>query len=127
MRGEAARCGLDTVLDVIGGKWKTLLLWELQGGPRRTGELRRCMDGISEKVLIQQLRELAQDGIVHREQYNEVPPRVEYSLTPFGESLCAALDPLCAWGERHMSRVASNRGYAIDVCADEAVALAATA
>src|SRR5688500_5745351 len=99
MRGESFRCGLDAVLDVVGGKWKALILWELAPGARRFGELRRQVDGISEKVLIQQLRELETAGIVHREQYNEVPPRVEYSLTPLGESLNTALVPLCEWGE----------------------------
>jgi DNA-binding HxlR family transcriptional regulator len=109
MRGETSRCGLDAVLDVVGGKWKTLILWELRGEPRRFGELRRLVEGISEKVLIQQLRELESNGIVHRKQYNQIPPKVEYSLTPFGDSLNAALLPLCEWGERHMDRIASNR------------------
>ena len=109
MRGETSRCGLDAVLDVVGGKWKTLILWELRGEPRRFGELRRLVEGISEKVLIQQLRELEANGIVHRKQYNQIPPKVEYSLTPFGDSLNAALLPLCEWGERHMDRIASSR------------------
>src|SRR5690349_11277994 len=121
MRNEDVRCGLDVVLEVVGGKWKLLLLWELQEGPRRFGELRRSMDGISEKVLIQQLRDLEADGIVHRQQYNEVPPRVEYSLTPLAESLNAALDPLCTWGERNANDIAARRGYAIEVC-DEVAA-----
>ncbi|HYH13358.1 MAG TPA: helix-turn-helix domain-containing protein [Thermomicrobiales bacterium] len=112
MRGETSRCGLDAVLDVIGGKWKTLILWELREEPRRFGELRRLVEGISEKVLIQQLRELEADGIVHREQYNQIPPKVEYSLTPFGESLNAALLPLCEWGEANMDRIMDGRGGA---------------
>lgn len=116
MRGESSRCGLDAVLDVVGGKWKTLILWELRAQPRRFGELRRAVEGISEKVLIQQLRELETDGIVHREQYNQVPPRVEYSLTSFGDSLNAALTPLCAWGEEHMDRITSGRGRMIAAC-----------
>lgn len=115
MRGESYRCGLDAVLDVVGGKWKTLILWELHLRQRRFGELRRQVEGISEKVLIQQLRELEAAGIVHREQYNQIPPKVEYSLTPFGESLYAALIPLCAWGERHMDRIVSG-------CADSLTA-----
>lgn len=121
MRGEAVRCGLDVVLEVVGGKWKLLLLWELQNGPRRFGELRRSMDGISEKVLIQQLRDMEADGIVHREQYNEVPPRVEYSLTPFAESLNAALEPLCAWGEQNAGHLAERRGYQLETCEVEEV------
>ena len=116
MRGETTRCGLDAVLNVVGGKWKTLILWELHPRPRRFGELRRLVEGISEKVLIQQLRELEADGIVHREQYNEVPPRVEYSLTALGESLNRALMPLCDWGEEHMDRIAAGRGSAVHTC-----------
>lgn len=116
MRGQTSLCGLDIVLEVVGGKWKSLLLWELRDEPRRFGELRRRMDGISEKVLIQQLRELEADGIVHRRQYNEVPPRVEYSLTPFGESLNTALEPLCEWGERNAAGFAERRGIALEVC-----------
>lgn len=122
MRGEAVRCGLDVVLDVVGGKWKLLLLWELQEGPRRFGVLRRSMDGISEKVLIQQLRDMEADGIVHRRQYNEVPPRVEYSLTPLAESLIAALDPLCVWGEHHADQLAASRGYQVEICDTVSVA-----
>jgi DNA-binding HxlR family transcriptional regulator len=123
MRGETTRCGLDAVLDVVGGKWKTLILWELHPQPRRFGELRRLVEGISEKVLIQQLRELEADGIVHRDQYNEVPPKVEYSLTALGESLNSALMPLCDWGEQHMDRIAAGRGSVVSACggAEEAV------
>ncbi len=108
MRTETYRCGLDAVLDVIGGKWKALILWELLDGPRRTGELRRLVEGISEKVLIQQLRDLEETGLVHRQQYNAVPPKVEYSLTAFGESLNSVLMPLCAWGEAHMDRITAG-------------------
>jgi DNA-binding HxlR family transcriptional regulator len=108
MRGVAVRCGLDAVLDIIGGKWKSLILWELAAGPCRFGELRRRVDGISEKVLIQQLREMEADGIVFRQQYNEVPPRVEYSLTDFGASLNEALIPLCEWGEQNMERIEAS-------------------
>lgn len=108
MRTETYRCGLDAVLDVIGGKWKALILWELQEGPRRTGELRRLVEGISEKVLIQQLRDLEETGLVHRQQYNAVPPKVEYSLTAFGESLNSVLMPLCDWGEAHMDRITAE-------------------
>ncbi len=121
MRGEASRCGLDAVLDVIGGKWKTLILWELDPRPRRFGELRRRVEGVSEKVLIQQLRDLETVGIVHREQYNEVPPRVEYSLTDFGRSLTDALAPLCEWGERNMERIERCQVGATSVVGEAAV------
>jgi DNA-binding HxlR family transcriptional regulator len=102
---RAYHCGLEAALDVIGGKWKPLILWHLQTERRRFGELKRLVQGISEKVLIQQLRELESDGIIHRKAYPEIPPRVEYSLTPFGVSLKEALTPLCRWGSKHMQRI----------------------
>ncbi|WP_342777620.1 winged helix-turn-helix transcriptional regulator [Haloactinospora alba] len=77
-------CGLDAAVDVVGGKWKPLLLWKLSVGPCRFGELRREFPAISEKMLIQQLRAMEGDGLVHRELYYQVPPRVEYSLTELG-------------------------------------------
>jgi DNA-binding HxlR family transcriptional regulator len=98
-------CGLEAALEVVGGKWKVLILWPLCHGPRRFGELRRQIPGISEKMLIQHLKEMEGDGIVSRKDYKEVPPRVEYALTPFGVSLCEALAPLCEWGTRHMELI----------------------
>jgi DNA-binding HxlR family transcriptional regulator len=106
MRGEQPySCGLGPAFEVIGGKWKALILWELSVKPCRFGELRRLVPGISEKMLIQQLREMEADGIVHREVFHEVPPRVEYSVTPIGASLNDALGPLADWGEKHAGRV----------------------
>jgi DNA-binding HxlR family transcriptional regulator len=99
-------CGLVPALDVIGGKWKALVLWEMNTRPRRFGEFKRLVPGISEKMLIQALREMERDGIVHREVFHEVPPRVEYSVTEFGATLNAALEPLCSWGQQHMERIA---------------------
>ncbi len=104
MAEKKYRCGLEASLDVIGGKWKVLILWHL-GETRRFGELRRLVVGISEKMLIQQLRELESAGIVARKDFQEVPPRVEYSLKPFGKSLKVALEPLCDWGKKHMKRI----------------------
>jgi len=98
-------CGLDIALAVVGGKWKPLVLFHLASGPRRFGELRRLVSGISEKVLIQQLRELEADGVLERTDYREVPPRVAYSVTEFGQTLAAALMPLCAWGEINRRRI----------------------
>lgn len=106
---RAYYCGLDAAIDVIGGKWKALILWELHDGARRFGALRRGVVGISEKMLIQQLRELEADGLVHREAYYEIPPRVEYSLTEFGSSLNEVLLPLCEWGERHLDHIQAAR------------------
>jgi DNA-binding HxlR family transcriptional regulator len=104
-------CGIDAAVDLIGGKWKALILWQLDQGLRRPGELRRRLPGISEKMLIQQLRALEADGIVHREVHHEVPPRVEYTLTPFGQSLNDALLPLGNWGDQHMDQIAAARRH----------------
>ncbi|MEV6817421.1 helix-turn-helix transcriptional regulator [Nocardiopsis akebiae] len=101
-RPGAYHCGIDAAMDVIGGRWKVLILWALDEEPRRFGELRRMLDGVTEKVLASHLRELEEDGIVHREDFGEVPPRVEYSLTAVGESLNEALAPLGAWGRAHV-------------------------
>lgn len=101
-RPGAYVCGIDAAMDVIGGKWKVLILWALAGRPCRFGELRRNLPGVTEKVLTAQLRELEADGIVHREVFEEVPPRVEYSLTPLGASLNEALAPLGVWGREHI-------------------------
>lgn len=95
-------CGIDAAMDVIGGKWKVLILWALHEKPCRFGELRRELPGVTEKVLAAHLRELEADGIVHREAYDEVPPRVEYSLTGRGETLNEALGPLGDWGKENM-------------------------
>ncbi len=105
MRKLSYGCGLEAALDVVGGKWKPIVLWHLAPGCRRFGELRRLVTGISEKMLIQQLREMEADGIVARKDYREIPPRVEYALTPFGVSLSKALRPLCEWGQDHMKRI----------------------
>ena len=105
MNAQSYECGLEAALDVIGGKWKALILWELRSRERRFGELKRLVPGISEKMLIQQLREMEADGIVRRRVYNEIPPKVEYSSTSFGISLNDALEPLCDWGSKHMKRI----------------------
>jgi DNA-binding HxlR family transcriptional regulator len=105
MRQKKYSCGLEAALEVIGGKWKVLILWALREEARRFGELRRRVPGISEKMLIQHLKEMEADGIVKRRDFKEVPPRVEYALTAFGHSLSAALGPLCEWGTQHMKRI----------------------
>jgi DNA-binding HxlR family transcriptional regulator len=99
-------CGLEVALTVIGGKWKPLVLFHLNHGARRFGELKRLVTGISEKVLIQQLRELADDGVITRRDYQTVPPKVDYEMTPFGHSLAQALKPLCVWGDENRLRIA---------------------
>jgi DNA-binding HxlR family transcriptional regulator len=98
-------CGLDAAIYVMGGKWKGLILFWLGVRPMRFGELRRAVTGISERILILQLRELEHSGLVRREDFHEVPPRVEYSLTDFGRTLVEAMEPLGDWGERNQSRL----------------------
>lgn len=103
--GMAFNCGLDVALAVIGGKWKPLILYHLAHGTRRYGELKRAVGGVSDKMLIQQLKELRADGVINRCDHHEVPPKVDYSLTHFGETLANALVPLCAWGTEHLELV----------------------
>ncbi|GAA2988712.1 winged helix-turn-helix transcriptional regulator [Actinokineospora diospyrosa] len=98
----AYHCGIDAAMEVIGGKWKVLILWALNEQPCRFGELRRQLPGITEKVLTSHLRELEADGVVHRHSYDELPLRVEYSLTPRGQSLNEALAPLGTWGRENI-------------------------
>ncbi|WP_316573009.1 winged helix-turn-helix transcriptional regulator [Nocardia canadensis] len=101
-------CGMSLAIDVVGGKWKLHLMWVLGAGPQRFGQIRRLLDGVSEKVLTENLRQLESAGVVHREVYPEIPPRVEYSLTPLGETLRLALEPLETWGDTHRAELAVN-------------------
>lgn len=94
---------IEVVLEVIGGKWKAHILYHLTNGPVRTGELKRLVTGITQKMLTEQVRELEQDGLVTRKVYNQVPPKVEYSLTEYGESLRAVLQVLCEWGGEYIA------------------------
>jgi DNA-binding HxlR family transcriptional regulator len=100
-------CGLDATLRIISGKWKPLILFFLRDGPKRYGELKRLIPGVSNKVLIQQLKDLEADHVLARNDYREVPPRVDYTLTPLGRSLADAIVPLCTWGSEHMAEMAS--------------------
>jgi DNA-binding HxlR family transcriptional regulator len=96
---------VQTTLGVLGGKWKILILWHVRNQPKRFSELKRLIPEISEKMLIQQLRDLEKDGIVHRNDYAEVPPRVDYSFTEHGKSLKPVLQTLCHWGEVHLRQI----------------------
>lgn len=95
-------CGFGSALDVIGGKWKSAILWALQGQPTRFGALKRQLPGISEKVLFEQLREMETAGIIRRQVFDQVPPRVEYSVTEAGVSLNDAVHALAEWGVKHV-------------------------
>lgn len=98
---QTAAQGIETAFAMLDGRWKILILFHLFAGKvRRFSELERAMPDVSQKMLTQQLRQLEIDGIVERTVYAEVPPKVEYRLTAWGETLCPALDTLLAWAER---------------------------
>jgi DNA-binding HxlR family transcriptional regulator len=101
-------CPVEATLEVIGGKWKALILFWLRDQTCRFGDMRRKIPDISERMLTQQLRELEDDGIVHRKVYPVVPPKVEYSLTAYGRTLRPITELMCKWGETHLRR--SKRG-----------------
>ncbi len=116
MTAKRYYCAVELAVDVIGGKWKPVILAYLKEGVHRYGELRRRMPDVSEKMLTQQLRELVADGLVRRESLGGRVPHVEYRLTPEGESLGPALTVLYAWGERR----AAARGIAFEPVPDPA-------
>jgi DNA-binding HxlR family transcriptional regulator len=91
-------CPAETTLKAISGRWKILILRELFQGVKRFGELQRSLKGITQKMLTEQLRELEDDGIIHREIYPQIPPKVEYSVTALGESLQPILETMHEWG-----------------------------
>ena len=91
-------CPVITAIDVIGGKWKVIILYQLRGHTLRFGELKKIIPNITQKMLTQQLRELEKDKLVTRRVYAEVPPKVEYTSTKLAEKLNPVLDQLCAWG-----------------------------
>lgn len=101
---EEFYCAVKLTTDIIGGKWKPLILYFLEGHTRRFSELQRLIPGMTKKMLTQHLRELERDEIIRRKVYAEVPPRVEYSLSKHGESLKPILKAMSAWGHRHRAR-----------------------
>lgn len=98
------QCPVEATLDVIGGKWKPIILWQLKAEKLRFSGLQQNMKGISPKMLTKQLRELEEAGLILREIYPEIPPRVEYSLTEFGKTVLPVLDALCEWGSKYLQR-----------------------
>ena len=101
VRAELPACPVETTLSLIGDKWKVLILRDLMPGTKRFGELKKSVGNVSQKILTAQLRSMEESGLVHREVYAEVPPRVEYSLTELGKSLKPILDSMWAWGEEY--------------------------
>ena len=98
MKRLPSSCPAEITLQVIGGRWKVSIVWVLLQDTKRFSDLCRSMPGITQKMLAQQLRELEQDGIVFRKSYSQVPPKVEYSITPFGRSLKPVVSAIHRWG-----------------------------
>lgn len=102
MKPIRINCEIEVTLHMIGGKFKPLILYHLaEHSPRRFGELLKAIKSLSQKTLTNNLRELEADGLVTRTAYAEIPPRVEYAITPKGLSLLPILESMCAWGEQH--------------------------
>ena len=95
---ELPKCPVETTLRLIGEKWRILIIRDLLSGTKRFGELKKACSGISQKVLTHNLRKMEDDGLVKREVFSEVPPRVEYTLTDVGYSLAPVLDAMASWG-----------------------------
>ncbi|MBE9078610.1 helix-turn-helix transcriptional regulator [Romeria aff. gracilis LEGE 07310] len=106
-------CSVEAALDVIGGKWKGVVLYHLLEGKRRFGELQRLMPGVTRRMLTLSLRELEEEGIVHREVYKQVPPKVEYSLTEYGRTLEPIILSLRTWGEIYMQKLKRSEENAL--------------
>lgn len=111
-RNGSYHCPVEAAVAVIGGKWKTLILWKLRDGPLRFSEIQERLPVVTPRMLTKALRELVDDGIVDRTSHPEIPPRVEYALTPLGESLTPVLDALGGWGVQYML----NAGIPLPVC-----------
>lgn len=110
-------CSMELTLDIIGGKWKTLILWHLGlDGTKRFSEVKKSLPGITQKMLTQQLRELEAYGMINRKVYPQVPPKVEYSLTEEGKSLMPVLKTMCTWGRNYYDSYEAKYGTE---CEDE--------
>lgn len=114
MEKKKYNIAVEATLEVIGGKWKCVILCHLTHGKKRTSELKRLMPNITQKMLTQQLRELEEDGVINRISYNQVPPKVEYELSDYGKSLQSILDSLCAWGESHITKVYGDKNEVLE-------------
>lgn len=110
---EAFACPVAFTVDVIGGKWKSLILFHLMSGTKRFNEIRRLIPDITQRMLTLQLRELETDGVIHREIYREVPPKVEYSLTELGNSLAPLVSAMREWGAVHERTILELRRSAV--------------
>lgn len=102
---KSFQCAVEAALTIIGGKWKLIILWHLFKGKKRFGELRKLVPAATQKMLTQQLRQLEEHGVVHREVYKQMPPKTEYSLTQFGMSLAPILECLNMWGKANLHQI----------------------
>ena len=102
-------CSVEATLDVIGGKWKGVILFHLLSGTKRFNELHRFLPSVTHRMLVLQLRELEEAGVVHREVYPQVPPKVEYSLTSFGQSLRPILLLMQQWGDQYTETLVQRK------------------
>lgn len=114
MQKKKYNIAVEATLEVIGGKWKCVILCHLTHGKKRTSELKRLMPNITQKMLTQQLRELEEDGVINRIVYHEIPPKVEYELSEYGRSLEQILNALCAWGESHLTQVYGDKNKVLE-------------
>ncbi|WFU02136.1 helix-turn-helix domain-containing protein [Rhizobium sp. CB3171] len=104
MAKDTYNCAVEVTVDVAGGKWKPIIIYHLLKGPQRFGELRRMVGNPAQRSITLQLRQLEEDGIIRREVFAEVPPRVEYSLTEFGKTLGPVLKAMKEWGDTFMAK-----------------------
>ena len=122
VRKQEYQCAIEVTLDLIAGKWKALILCHLAVGTSRFGLLKRTFPSITQKMLTQQLREMEEDGLLTRTVYAQVPPKVEYTLTPFGESLLPVIQVMSAWGKEyaeHRGTPATCAGGCLAVSVDQ--------
>ena len=111
------RCGVEITLEVIGGKWKGLILWHLRERTLRFSQLKRRLNGVTQKMLTRQLRDLEEDGLIHRKVYAQVPPKVEYSLTATGQGVVPILQMMCTWGTGYAAQ--NPTPHAEEMCGTE--------
>ncbi|APB70973.1 transcriptional regulator [Paenibacillus polymyxa] len=102
-------CSVEATMDIIGGKWKGVIIYYLMSGVKRHSELKKLMGNVTQRMLTLQLRELEMDGLVHREVYKQIPPKVEYSLTELGKSLGSVILYMREWGLSNIHKILQNR------------------
>ncbi|BCZ47789.1 transcriptional regulator [Clostridium gelidum] len=110
-KGIDYNCSMELTLDIIGGKWKPIIIWHLGKKTMRFNELKRSLPNITQKMLTQQLRALEESQLINRVSYNQVPPKVEYSLTDYGRSLLPVLTDLCEWAINYSNLIRCENTY----------------